>query len=120
MLGWISIAIFSVAIIWMSFVLMCKLRHRFDDFYGEYGCYLWTIVTIQALSLIVLFTSQALLNSSKVVYQYFFFEISNLNYHICWIIFNIVAVIVPIITQLSCLIFGWIRYRRGENKPKLR
>ena len=33
----------------------------------------------------------------------------------CEVIYVIVAWIVPMITQLSCLIFGWIRHRRGSN-----
>ena len=34
------------------------------------------------------------------------------------VIFNIVAFIVPILTQLSCLIFVWIRNSEGANKFK--
>ena len=71
MLSWISIVIFTFALISMSFVLMFKLKHRFDDFYGEYGCYLWTIVTIQALSLIVLTTTTALFEFNDAVNDFF-------------------------------------------------
>ena len=97
---------------------MRKLKHRFDDFYGEYGCYLWTIVTIQALSLIVLTTTQAILLTNETVYHFFYVELDGVSYLIFWVIYDIVAIIVPMMTQLSCLIFGWIRYRRGENQLK--
>ena len=93
---------------------MRKLKHRFDDFYGEYGCYLWTIVTIQALSLIITTTTQAILFYNEAVYDYFN-EFYGVTYVIFWLIYKIDTFIVPMMTQLSCLIFGWIRYRRGEN-----
>ena len=46
-------AIYIVVLIIMSFILMCKLRNRFYDFYDEYGCLLRTIFIIQALSLLI-------------------------------------------------------------------
>ena len=50
---WIISAIFTVMIILMSVSLMCKLRLRFEDFYKEYGCFLWLIFNIQALSMTI-------------------------------------------------------------------
>ena len=50
---WIINAIFTVMIILMSVSLMCKLRIRFEDFYAEYGCFLWVVFTLQALSMII-------------------------------------------------------------------
>ena len=50
---WIISAIFTVMVILMSVSLMCKLRIRFEDFYAEYGCFLWVFFTIQALSMII-------------------------------------------------------------------
>ena len=52
-------------LVFMSFLLMCKLKIRFDKFYVEYGCYLWTTVIIQALSLLIATTADALLVYSK-------------------------------------------------------
>ena len=49
---WIVSTIFSGVIVLLSLSLLIKLRVRFDDFYAEYGCFLWTIFTIQALSMI--------------------------------------------------------------------
>ena len=53
MLRWISGAIFTVGQTFMSMLMMCLLRIRFDDFYAEYGCFLWTVVTIQVISLLI-------------------------------------------------------------------
>ena len=58
---WIISAIFTLMIIFMSVSLMIKLRIRFYDFYVEYGCFLWVVFTIQALSMIVQTTIEVLL-----------------------------------------------------------
>ena len=120
MLRWILSAIFTIGQIVMSVFMMCLLRNRFDDFYAEYGCFLWTVVTIQALSLLIQTTCNALLTQNEAV--------SNFVYETLWlkpvlnstlnIIYDIVAFIVPMLTQLSCLIFVWIRYSEGSNKIK--
>ena len=52
MLRWINSALFSIGQIFMSLTMMCLLRVRFANFYAEYGCILWTAVTVQALSLL--------------------------------------------------------------------
>ena len=53
MLRWIFSAIFTVGQTFTSVLMMCKLRKEFDDFFAEYGCFLWTVVTVQALSLLI-------------------------------------------------------------------
>ena len=50
---WIISAIFTVMIILMSVSVMFKLRLRFEDFYKEYGCFLWIVFSIQASSMII-------------------------------------------------------------------
>ena len=114
---WIISTIFTTMIILMSLSLMCKLRVRFYDFYTEYGCILWTFFTIQALSMSMKTTIEALLNYSDAVndLKHQFEKSNEVLYSILYIIYNIVKTIVPMITQLSCLIFGWIRHRRGTN-----
>ena len=52
MLRWINSAIFTIGQISMSVLMMRLLKSQFDDFYAEYGCFLWTVVTVQALSLL--------------------------------------------------------------------
>ena len=47
-------AYYIVVLIPMSFLLMFILRIRFENFYDEYGCLLWTIFIIQALSLLIM------------------------------------------------------------------
>ena len=53
MTQWIISAIYTVMIILLSLSLMYKLRTRFYDFYAEYGCFLWAVFTIQAISLLI-------------------------------------------------------------------
>ena len=52
-LRWIISAIFTVGRTFMSVIMMGLLKSRFDDFYAEYGCFLWTIVIIQILSMLI-------------------------------------------------------------------
>ena len=59
---WILSSIFTAMIILMSLSLMIKLKVRFYDFYREYGCFLWAIFTIQAISMIIKTTIEVLLN----------------------------------------------------------
>ena len=100
--------------------MMCLLRNRFDDFYAEYGCFLWTVVTVQALSLLIQTTINALLNYNKAVidFQYESKQFKPVLHSIFRVIYNIVAFIVPMLTQLSCLIFVWIRSNGGADKFK--
>ena len=117
---WILSTIFTTMIILMSLSLMIKLRVRFYDFYREYGCFLWAIFTVQAVSMIIKTTIEALIIENDTAYD-FRHELYNSNpvlYSILKVIYNIVALIVPMITQLSCLIFGWIRHKRGVNQPQ--
>ena len=67
MLRWINSALFTVGQIFMSVLMMCKLRKEFDDFYAEYGCFLRTVVTIQAISLLILTTIESLIRQSEAV-----------------------------------------------------
>ena len=111
---WIISAIFTVMMILMSLSLMFKLRIRFFDFYTEYGCFLWSVFTIQALSLLIMTTIKILLlyNDAVIDYKY---ESNSVFFSILQVIYHIFIMVVPMITQLSCLIFGWIRQRREAN-----
>ena len=103
----------------MSLIMMCLLKIRFYYFYLEYGCFLWTIVTIQALSLLIQTTIDALISENEALNNFVYEDLSNPILHIILeIIYNVVAFIVPLLTQLSCLIFVWIRNRRGSKQLK--
>ena len=112
---WIRGAIFTVVLVFMSLLMMCKLRIRFNDFYTEYGCFLWTVVIIQAISLLFKTTTDILLFYDFDAVGDILDECSDFTLIILAIIYNIVALIVPILTQLSCLIFCWIRHRKRAN-----
>ena len=95
-------------IIFISLTLMLKLRLRFQDFYADYGSYLWAVFSVQALSMIIKTTLEALLvYNNEMFIDLFQSDIA--LYSILYVISKIVSTIVPMITQLSCLIFGWIR-----------
>ena len=113
MLQSISSAIFTAVLVFMSLLLMSKLRKRFEKFYVEYGCYLWTIVIIQAISLLISTTSDILFTYNGAAND--FFDHNDVTYITYVVTDDIVSLIVPTLTQLSCLIFGWIRYRRQAN-----
>ena len=114
---WILSFIFSAVIIFMSLSLMCKLRIRFDDFYAEYGCILWIVFIIQALSMLILSICKGLIIYNDAIRE----STNDISEKLFWtftVIYNIVTFIVPLLTQLSCLIFGWIRHRRGLRQPQ--
>ena len=52
---------------------MCKLKIRFEDFYREYGCFLWTVVIIQAISLLIK-TTTGILHAYNAAVKDFFYE----------------------------------------------
>ena len=117
---WACSVIFTVGKICMSITMMSLLRIRFAYFYKEYGCFLWTVVTIQALSLIVQTTINVLISESDAIYSFvngYLWDHQALNSTLV-VIYNIVGFIVPLFTQLSCLIFVYIRSRRESKLPK--
>ena len=67
---WIISTIFTVMIILMSLSLMIKLRVRFIDFYKEYGCFLWVVFAIQAISMIIKSTTEALLEENDAAFDF--------------------------------------------------
>ena len=82
----------------LGFTLLSKLKNRFDDFYAEYGCYLWTVFIIQALSLLIFAITQALVYLDISIYDFIMEELNDVNYCICAIIYNIVANITTMLT----------------------
>ena len=103
----------------MSLIMMCLLKTQFDDFHAEYGCFLKTVVTIQGVSLLIQTIINALISENEAVINWVYSPTKNqVIYSILSISYNIVAFIVPILNQLSCLIFVWIRNSRGANKFK--
>ena len=50
---WVMSAIFSVMMIMLSLLMILSVKHRYEDFYAEYGCFLWAVSTIQALSMVI-------------------------------------------------------------------
>ena len=49
---------------------MIKLRVRFIDFYKEYGCFLWVVFAIQAISMIIKSTTEALLEENDAAFDF--------------------------------------------------
>ena len=74
---WISSAIFSVVLVFMSFLMMCKIRIRFSDFYADYGCFLRAVVIIQAVSLLLQATYDAFYDFNEDAVDNFYYDINN-------------------------------------------
>ena len=101
---WVISAIFSVMIIVLSLSIMYKLKVRFPDFYAEFGCYFWTVFTIQILSMLTMTTIEILRMYNEAVIE-LPTKINAVQYAILAVVVNIFTTIVPMITQLSCLLF---------------
>ena len=107
---WINLAGFTVILTVFSLIMMRKLRLRFKSLYTEYGCSLRTVFIVQAIT-ILLMTIDSLLD---------FYSDNWLNlwrknkdiYSVLRVLGNIVNWIIPMIAQLSCLIFGYIRHTK--------
>ena len=74
----------------MSFLMMCKLRIRFEDFYADYGRFLWTVVIIQAISLLIQTTTDILVINNATVND-FYPQCDDVIKIFLAIIYNIVA-----------------------------
>ena len=77
MLRWTCSAVFTVVLVCMSLLMMCKLRIRFSDFYADYGCFLWAVVIIQALSLLFWATTDALYDFKEDAVDNFYYDIND-------------------------------------------
>ena len=77
--------------------MICKLKLRFDKIYADYRCFLWTVVIVQALSLIIGVTITIIDTYSDAVLT-FESELSDGLYIIYEVSYEIVAFIVPIFT----------------------
>ena len=93
---------------------MRKLKQRFYGLYSEYGRTLWTAIILQAISLTIL-----TLNNILLVYSTSFDKFKDDNKDVLHCLFelfyNIVSWIIPLVVQLSCLIFGYIRHKRADE-----
>ena len=98
--------------------MMFLLRTRFAYFYADYGCYLWTAVTLQALSLLIETTINAMISQNDAVDNFLDSNGNPVFVITLNVIYHIVTFIVPSLTQLSCLIFVWIRNKRESQKLK--
>ena len=111
---WINLAVFTIILSIVNVILLCKLRNRFDDFYADYGCSLKTIFIIQVLSILCL-TVTSILDYYTDLWDTNIQQ-DKLSIHLLTVFGNITNWVMPMVTQLSCLIFGYIRHK-NPNKP---
>ena len=77
--------------------MICKLKLRFDLIYADYRRFLWTVIIIQALSLLISATTNILLISGDAMND-FLEKFDDVVYYILHVIYDIVAWIVPMLT----------------------
>ena len=93
---------------------MRKLRLRFKSLYTEYGCSLRTVFIVQAIT-ILLMTIDSVLDSYSETWHRVWRNNDKI-YSILRVLGNIVNWIIPMIAQLSCLIFGYIRHTKPNEE----
>ena len=92
---------------------MRRVRYRFHGLYTDYGCLLLTIVIVQALSLAIGLTI-SLLTAYDLRFDIFWS--TNIKREAAYKLINVTFTFyVPILTQLSSLIFGYIRYKKDKE-----
>ena len=93
-------------------MMMHRLRYRFYGLYTDYSTQLWVIIIIQALSLAIGLSITIITNYDQQFVLFFAHNWKRLmTYHLIRLVFTIY---VPILTQLSSLIFGYIRYKKDK------
>ena len=71
--------------------MICKLKLRFDKIYADYRCFLWTVMIIQALSLLILVTTSIVLISNWNDFVMETLESNEVLFSILLVIYEIVA-----------------------------
>ena len=90
-----------------------RLKYRFHGLYTDYGSQLKVILIVQALSLAIGLTISLL---TAYDHDFRVFWLANIKREVAYKVINrIFTFYVPILTQLSSLIFGYIRYQKDKE-----
>ena len=97
----------------VNIVIMHKLRGPwYDDLYTDYGCKIQTVMIIQVVSILFATTFNYMYNNDS--WKHFWYQ-STLRHVIYSVSFNLTGYIIPMVTQLSALIFGYIRHKKSNQ-----
>ena len=111
---WINLVGFTVILSIVSLMMMRKIRLRFDSLYTEFGCRLRTVYIAQWIS-IMLLAVLSLIDYFKGTLD-LIDEANTVMLSVLRVFTHIILWIIPMITQLSCLIFGYIRDTNPNSK----
>ena len=110
----ISLTATTVSLTVMSFMMMNRLRYRLD--HTDYGRKLWCVIITQIISLL-------LGTLDFVLFEYVdsvkaFWYANDLRESIQIILINLLVFQLPMLTQLSCLFFGYIRHSKTKKQAQ--
>ena len=93
---WINIAIFTVILVVIGYMMMRKLRLRYYSLYTDHGRKLWIIYIIQAISLLIL-TVNSILNYYSIWWRTYWWKSESVLSNIWLVVLNIVTWVIPMI-----------------------
>ena len=114
LMRWINLVVFTVILLIVSLMMMRKIRLRFHSLYTEYGCSLRTVYIVQGISILSL-TVFSLLEYYSDSWSMLYDSNPVLFTFLC-VLGQIMNWIIPMIAQLNCLIFGYIRHTKPHQE----
>ena len=102
----------GVAFFYTGVTMNFALKRYFPQFYKNYRCLLWAA----CFSLTIPLFLRALVNLSERVsakFQAWFINPDNVAYS--WTLYLLLSTYIPIITQMSSLVFGFLRTRQDAK-----
>ena len=101
----------------MSFMLMHRLRNRFHGLYTDYGRRLWKGVIIHIIALSIGATFYLLFYYCEAWVTFWTQTVARIE--IIMSMTSLFTFTVPMIPQISCLFFGYIRHKKPtDNKEE--
>jgi len=106
---WILFTALGILFFTVGCMMIVRLKKYFRDFYKEFGCQLWTANVLLTLPLTFRAITDAANESEKFQALYYknWYTLSIYN-----MILFILATYIPMLTQISSLIFGFVRHKK--------
>jgi len=106
---WILFTVLGILFFSVGCMMIVRLKKYFRDFYKEFGCQLWTANVLLTLPLTFRAITDAANESQR--FQDLYYK----NYYTLAIynmILFVLATYIPMLTQISSLIFGFVRHKK--------
>ena len=91
--------------------MLFRLKKHFKDFYGQFGCYLWTANILLAVPLMLRVISDILKVNND--WQNLLHD-DTLRIAIYNLIFFCLTTYLPIVSQITSLVFGFVRHKQVQ------